>query len=180
LEDHTIINSVRHWLKSFVIEQNLCPFAKRELVNESVRFVVTPASNEQELLLALHNELQLLSDDASVETTLVIHPRVLQSFLAYNEFLGASDELLVGLDLEGTYQIASFHPDYQFEGTQPDDAENYSNRSPYPLLHILREESVERAISEHPDIDQIPTRNIVLLNSLGKDKLRAMWQACFS
>lgn len=165
-------------MESFVVEQNLCPFAKRELVNGRVRFAVTPATTEEELLLALHDELQILNADASVETTLLIHPGVLQGFGDYNQFLSAAEELLVQLELEGTYQIASFHPDYQFAGTDPDDAENYSNRSPYPLLHVLREESVERAIGEYPDIDQIPERNIEQLNRLGKSKLQALWQAC--
>jgi hypothetical protein len=83
------------------------------------------------------------------------------------------------MGMEGVYQIASFHPDYQFEGTDPDDAENYTNRSPYPLLHLLREESLERAIAEFADVDQIPTRNIELMNSLGQGKLKVLLQACF-
>jgi hypothetical protein len=180
LEDDAIVSSVRHWLESFVVELNLCPFAERELTKGSVRFVVTPATTEENLLLALHNELQRLSADTSVETTLLIHPGVLQKFDDYNQFLSAAEGLLVRAQLEGTYQIASFHPDYRFAGTDPDDAENYSNRSTYPLLHILREQSVTRAVGEYADVDQIPARNIELLNHLGKRKLGAMWQACFN
>jgi len=179
-ENDAIIGSVKHWLESFVVEQNLCPFAKRELVKGRVRFAVTPATTEAELLLALHEELQLLNADESVETTLLIHPGVLQRFGDYNQFLSAAEGLLAQLELEGTYQIASFHPDYQFAGTEPDDAENYSNRSPYPLLHVLREDSVERAVGEYPDIDQIPVRNIEQLNRLGKSRLQALWRACFN
>ncbi len=180
LEDDAIVSSVKHWLETFVVEQNLCPFAKRELAEGRVRFAVTPAFTEEQLLLALHDELELLNTDTSVETTLLIHPGVLQRFSDYNQFLSAAEGFLVQSELEGTYQIASFHPDYQFAGTDPDDAENYSNRAPYPLLHILREESVDRAVRAYPDIEQIPARNIELLNRLGKSKLQALWQACFN
>jgi hypothetical protein len=180
LEDDAVVSSVRHWLESFVVELNLCPFAQRELAKGSVRFSVTPATTEEDLLQALHSELQLLSADASVETTLLIHPGVLQRFEDYNQFLSAAERLLVRSQLEGTYQIASFHPGYQFAGTDPDDPENYSNRSTYPLLHILREQSVARAVVEYAGVDQIPARNIELLNRLGKSRLRASWQACFN
>jgi len=158
---------------------NLCPFAKRELVKNSVRFAVTGATNELQLLTALEDELELLNRDASIETILLAHPDVLQDFDDYNQFLSDADQLLVSMELEGIYQIASFHPDYQFAGTQPDDAENYTNRSPYPLLHLLREDSLESAIKEYPDIDQVPARNIAMMNRMGKDKLSALLQACF-
>jgi hypothetical protein len=103
---------------------------------------------------------------------------VLQTFADYNQFLSVADNLLLQMKLEGIYQIASFHPDYQFEGTGPDDAENYTNRSPYPMLHLLREERLERAIVDFPDTGNIPVRNIELMNSLGGGKLRALLRAC--
>ena len=159
---------------------NLCPFAKTELVKDRVRFAVTDAKNEVQLLTALENELALLERDASVETTLLAHPDVLQDFDDYNQFLGDADRLLVVMQLEGIYQIASFHPDYQFAGTEPDDAENYTNRSPYPVLHLLREDSLERAIEAYPDADQIPVRNIALMNRMGKSKLSDLLRACFN
>jgi uncharacterized protein len=177
--DDDIIGAVRRWVETVIVEWNLCPFARRELVGNRVRFVVTHATTEEQLLMALGDELGLLDGDSSVETTLLIHPEVLQVFADYNQFLDYADGLLVQLELEGVFQIASFHPDYQFGGTQPEDAENYTNRSPYPLLHILREESLERAIDGYPDVDQIPERNIELMNSLGPSKLRAVLQACF-
>ncbi|MDH3977182.1 MAG: DUF1415 domain-containing protein [Gammaproteobacteria bacterium] len=179
MNQEKIIKSVRQWLESLVIEMNLCPFAKRELVKNSVRFAVTGATNELQLLTALEDELELLNRDASIETILLAHPDVLQDFDDYNQFLSDADQLLVSMELEGIYQIASFHPDYQFAGTQPDDAENYTNRSPYPLLHLLREDSLESAIKEYPDIDQVPARNIAMMNRMGKDKLSALLQACF-
>jgi hypothetical protein len=145
-----------------------------------VRFTVTEAATEERLLMALQAELELLDNDASVETTLLIHPLVLGDFPDYNQFLNYADSLLEQMQREGIYQIASFHPDYQFEGTGPDDAENYTNRSPYPLLHLLREESLARAISSYPDVGAIPVRNIQLMNSMGQGKLKALLQACYT
>lgn len=176
--DEAIIQSVKQWLETFVVGMNLCPFAKREVVNESVRFVSTRATSETKLLEALQAELELLNTDASIETTLLIHPQILQNFYDYNDFLLSTDDLLVKLNLEGVYQIASFHPNYQFAGTEPEDAENYTNRSPYPLLHLLREESLEQAIENFPSVDDIPTRNIALMNELGKDKLKILLNSC--
>ena len=159
---------------------NLCPFAKRELVKDRVRFAVTPAATEEQLIIALRQELEFLSTEPSVETTLLIHPDVLQDFDEYNQFLAVADRLLVDLQLEGVFQIASFHPGYRFEGTQPDNAENYTNRSPYPLLHLLREASLERAVATYPDVDQIPINNIALMNEMGQPKLQAMLAETFS
>jgi len=175
-----IAGNVRQWLESLVIELNLCPFAKRELVKDRVRFAVTPAASEAALLQALHVELQLLEQDASIETTLLIHPQVLQAFSDYNQFLNAADNLLAGMGMDGVFQIASFHPDYQFGGTAPDDAENYTNRSPYPLLHLLREASLERVIADTLDVAEIPVRNIALMNGMGREQLQQLLQSCFS
>jgi hypothetical protein len=176
--EQQIANAVRHWLESLVIDLNLCPFAKRELVKDRVRFVVTPACTEDELLQALQAELELLQDNTEVETTLLIHPAVLQDFGAYNQFLNGADDLLAGLQLEGVFQVASFHPDYRFADAAPNDAENYTNRSPYPLLHILREASLEQVIADTLDVEQIPVRNIALMNGLGREELQKMLQAC--
>jgi len=161
-----------------VVGLNLCPFAKRELVKNRVRFVVTNATSEGPLLVALEDELELLSNKASVETTLLIHPDVLQDFYTYNQFLNSADALLQQMKLEGVYQIASFHPDYQFGGTEQDDVENYTNRSPYPMLHLIREESLERAIASYPDVDNIPERNKKLMESLGEIKMKELLGAC--
>lgn len=178
MQDELIIVSVRKWLECFVVALNLCPFANRELVSNRIRFTVTDVTTEEELLIALQAEVELLNNEETIETTLLIHPNVLQNFYNYNEFLNIVDSLLIEMKLEGVYQVASFHPAYQFNGTEPDDLENYTNRSPYPMLHILREDSLERAIANHPDIDQIPERNIELMNTLGQSKLNALIQAC--
>ena len=180
LNESEIIGAVQHWVSSLVVDMNLCPFAGREVMRNRVRFTVTEAATEERLLMALQAELELLDNDASVETTLLIHPLVLGDFPDYNQFLNYADSLLEQMQREGIYQIASFHPDYQFEGTGPDDAENYTNRSPYPLLHLLREESLARAISSYPDVGAIPVRNIQLMNSMGQGKLKALLQACYT
>jgi len=179
LNESQVINATRKWVEDVVVGYNLCPFAKRELVKNRVRFTVTNATNEDDLLQALHGELQRLEDEPEIETTLLIHPDVLQDFYAYNEFLDAADALLAYLELEGVYQIASFHPDYQFADTEPGAAENYTNRSPYPMLHLLREASLEAAIDGYPDVDGIPDRNIALMNELGAEKMRAVLAGCF-
>ena len=172
------IQSVRHWVETVVVGLNLCPFARPELLNDRVRFTVSDATTESQLLLDLQHELELLSREASVETTLLIHPDVLQDFDAYNQFLDEVDALLQHLELEGVYQVASFHPDYQFAGTEADAAENYTNRAPYPVLHLLREARLEAAIAGYPDVEQIPERNIELLEGMGAEKMQALLRAC--
>ncbi len=169
-----VVESVRHWLETFVIELKLCPFAQRELTNERVRFTVSNTESTEKLLAKLLEELQLLESDPDIETTLLIHPQVLQDFDDYNQFLDLVDGLISQEGYDGVFQVASFHPQYRFDETAIDDAENYSNRSPYPLLHILREASVERAVASYPDIGAVPRRNIELLRELGVEKLQAL------
>jgi len=180
LYSERMVQTVRQWVETLVVGMNLCPFAKREMVNDRVRFATTTSITEEQLLIALQTELELLNTDTSVETTLLIHSRVLQDFFDYNQFLSYADSLLVEMGLKGIYQIASFHPDYQFDGTNPDDAENYTNRSPYPMLHLIREASLERAIADYPEIDQIPVRNIALMNGIGQHKLHALLKSCLN
>lgn len=174
-----IMNSVARWVESVVVDLQLCPFAKRALVENRVRFSVTAADDEEKLLSTLQVELELLTSNTSIETTLLIHPHVLLDFLDYNQFLEYVDALLDELHLVGIFQVASFHPDYQFSGTHRDDAENFTNRSPYPLLHILREASLAQAIAGYPGIEQVPARNIAKMNRLGEEKLRSILAACF-
>ena len=178
VNDSAIINSVRRWVESFVVDLNLCPFAKHELVNDRIRFVLTRAQTEEALLNALQTELELLSHDDSIGTTLLIHAEILQDFDQYNQFLSVADQLLHHMALDGVYQVASFHPAYQFAGTNPNDAQNYTNRSPYPVLHILREENVTQAVDRTPGIERIPLRNIELMNHMGKDQLALLLQSC--
>ena len=173
MQQNDVVQDVRRWLEFFIIELNLCPFAKRELVKERIRFCVSSTESSEQLLAALLEELQLLDSDPEIETTLLIHPRVLQDFDDYNQFLDLADALIEQEGYSGIFQIASFHPQYEFAETV-DDAENYSNRSPYPLLHLLREASVEREVANYPDINSIPQQNIQLLRKLGVAKLQSI------
>ena len=172
------IASARRWVETVVVGLKLCPFANRALEDGQVRFAVTDAENEAELLVALRSELNLLTRDAAVETTLLIHPQTLLDFYDFNDFLQIADDLLTDLALQGIVQIASFHPDYQFGGTAPDDVQNYTNRSPNPMLHLIREDSLARAIGAYPDVAQIPTRNVALMQSMGSTKVRALLARC--
>ncbi|HJW47141.1 MAG TPA: DUF1415 domain-containing protein [Lysobacter sp.] len=170
------IACTRRWLERAVIGLNLCPFAKAVYVKQQVRFVLSEACDEDALLQVLHDELQRLhaADPEQIDTTLIVHPRVLGDFLAYNDFLDRADGLIAELGLEGEIQIASFHPDYQFAGTAADDVSNCTNRSPFPTLHLLREASVERAVAAFPDPDAIVERNITTLEKLGRDGWRKL------
>ena len=178
MNESEVISATRNWVDKVVVGLNFCPFAKRELVKGSVRFTVCEATNEEELLQYLQHELQRLDDEPDLETTLLIHPYALGDFMRYNEFLEEANGLLAVLEREGVYQVASFHPRYQFAGTGPDDAENYTNRSPYPMLHLLREASLEVAIDHYPNVDDIPDRNIELTQKLGVQKMHALLASC--
>jgi hypothetical protein len=173
MDQQAIIEATRSWIASVVIELNLCPFAQRVFQAEKIRYVVTAAQDETSLLQALADELGALAAApiATIETTLLIHPHVLGNFPDYNDFLGAAEQRVADLGLEGVIQIASFHPDYQFADTEPDAVENYTNRAPYPMLHLLREESIS-AIADDPDeLLEIPQRNIDTLKRIGIDKM---------
>ena len=159
---------------------NLCPFARRELDSGRVRFHCSRAETAEGLMLDLQDELLLLAREPDIETTVLVHPGVLAVFSDYLDFLELADALLEQGGWQGEFQIASFHPDYQFEGAGPDDVENYSNRSPYPMLHLLREASLELAIDSHPDTAEIPRRNIELLRSKGLEEVKALRRGAFS
>jgi len=165
------IAATRHWLEAAVIGLNLCPFARAVHLKQQIRWVESPARDAQGLLDDLVHELRFLAaaDPGKVETTLLIHPHALNDFLDYNDFLDVADAAVEDLGLAGVLQVASFHPDYRFEGTAPDDVENYSNRSPHPMLHLLREDSVARAVAAFPDAAAIYERNIETLRRLGRD-----------
>ncbi len=177
LADQTVIARTRDWLEKAVIGLNLCPFAKAMHVKRQVRYVVSHAETEEALIEDLLHELQLLAatDPGDVETTLLIHPLVLGDFLDYNDFLDIADAAVSELDLDGELQVASFHPDYQFADTAPDDIANFSNRAPYPTLHLLREASVDRAVAAFPEAGQIYDRNIDTLRRLGHAGWTALW-----
>ena len=177
-QSEAIIARVQQWLERAVIGLNLCPFAKAVYVKRQVRFVVTAAETADELLAELAQELTLLdqADPQILSTTLLIHPGVMQDFLEYNAFLEEADAAVEALDLTGVLQVASFHPDYQFADSAPDDIENYSNRSPFPILHVLREESIDQAVDAFPDPESIYGENLKTLRRIG----HAGWRALFN
>ena len=172
----TVEADVRRWLERAVIGLNLCPFAKAVYARDQVRIVVSDASTARALLEELGEELALLRDTPAerIDTTLLVHPGVLQDFLDYNDFLDDADGLVEALELEGVLQVASFHPQYQFAGTEPDDAENLTNRAPYPILHLLREDSVDRAVAAYPEPDSIIERNVATMRELGVEGFHQM------
>jgi len=168
-ESQAIIDTTRTWVDKAVIGLNLCPFAKAVQVKGQVRYAVSDATDVDTLYRDLLAELELLAaaDPADVDTCLLIHPHVLENFLDYNDFLDVAEACIEELDLLGVLQIASFHPDYQFADAGADDIENYTNRSPYPILHLLREDSIERAVAAFPDAADIYEKNIATLRQLG-------------
>ncbi|WP_171475001.1 DUF1415 domain-containing protein [Frigoriglobus tundricola] len=173
MDERAVIEATRSWVFEVVIGLNLCPFARRPFAADLIRYAVTCATTEAALLEVLEAELAALVavPRTTVETTLLIHPHALADFLDYNDFLATADALLSDLDLEGVIQIASFHPEYQFAGTKPDAVENYTNRSPYPMLHLLREESVSEVNGDPEAIAGIPERNIETLRGLGRARI---------
>ncbi len=166
--DH-VVTATRAWLERAVIGLQLCPFARAVYVNEQVRYAVSDAQTPMALAEALERELRtLVQTEASVlDTTLLIHPQVLTAFLDYNDFLGVANETVEGLGFDGVVQIASFHPAYQFADTACGDVTNFTNRSPYPMLHLLREASVRRAVASFPDAPNIYQRNLDTMRRLG-------------
>jgi len=175
MDRQAAIDVTRRWIAAVVIGLNLCPFARRVFEAGKIRYVVSAAQDEEKLLQDLAAELTALAANPSerVETTLLIHPDVLRNFLDYNDFLGTADRLLAKLGLRGVVQIASFHPDYQFAGADPDAVENYTNRAPLPMLHLLREESISALAGAPSELLEIPRRNIETLRSLGTEAVRA-------
>jgi len=167
----TVIAATRHWLERAVIGLNLCPFAKSVYVKEQVRYVVSTVTEAPDVMDDLERELRLLADvdPDQIDTTLLILPDAVADFLDFNDLLYFAERLLGSLGLEGTLQIASFHPQYQFAGTEPDDIENYTNRAPYPILHLLREDSIARAAAAFPDAADIYERNQATMRRLGHD-----------
>lgn len=164
--------ATRQWLEEVVIGLNLCPFARREYERERIRFAVCAEQNPEDLLLDFAKELERLEREPQLETSLLIFPNALEDFLDFLELLDMAQSWLGAQGLEGVYQLASFHPRYQFAGTAPNETSNFTNRSPWPMLHLLREASVEKAIAGNPDTSAIPVRNI----ALAQEKSLVFWQ----
>lgn len=172
MNDKDVIKQSKHWVNDFVIKHNICPFAKREYDNDAINFALINDNKLEEQLQALIEACTQLDNNASIETTLLIYPNGLNNFDDYLDFLDLAIQLLDKQGYEGIYQLASFHPNYCFEGVDADDASNYTNRSPYPMLHLLRETSLEKALKNYPDPEKIPQRNIQYLRDLGIQEIK--------
>jgi hypothetical protein len=178
-KDRKLITTIQAWLETIIIDYSICPFAKRELDRGSIRFNVDHDTEVERCLANLMLECDRLDSDASIETTLLIYDHAFAAFDDYLDFLELAEALLIDEDYEGVYQLASFHPDYCFEGEKQDDPANYTNRSPYPMLHLLRETSIDRAVDTYPNTENIPQRNIELTRELGLAKMQALLAACY-
>ncbi|MDQ5902961.1 MAG: uncharacterized protein QG672_548 [Pseudomonadota bacterium] len=172
-----IVAATQVWLERVVIGLNLCPFAKAVHVKKQIRYAVTAAQTADELLAELAQELQLLSatDAKTLDTTLLIHPQAMGDFLDFHFFLAEADALIRNQGFDGVFQIASLHPRYEFAGSDAEDIENYTNRAPYPMLHLLREASIDRAVAAFPDAADIFEKNIETLNRIGHEGWRRLW-----
>jgi hypothetical protein len=174
--DEQAISDTKLWLEKAVIGLNLCPFAKAVHVKKQIRYFVSAATTPDELLQDVLKELELLAETprAQIDTTLLIHPHVLTDFLDYNDFLAVVDAALDEVDLAGELQVASMHPDYQFAETEPDDITNYTNRSPYPTLHLIREDSIDEAVAAFPEAEAIFEKNMETMRTLGHEGWEAL------
>jgi uncharacterized protein len=171
------IEETRRWLERAVIGLGLCPFAKAVHVKNQIRYVVSEATSTDALAEDFVRELAFLRevDPIVVDTTLLIHPHVLNDFLDYNDFLDVADALIEKQGMRGEIQVASFHPAYQFADADADDIANCTNRSPYPTLHLLREASVSRAVAAFPEAESIYKKNILTLRAMGESGWQALW-----
>jgi len=171
LTDSPALTQTRAWVEHAVIGLNLCPFAKAPQVKGLVRYVQSEATDPAALLSDLMEELQRLAKapPERLETTLLVHPQVFSDFADFNDFLGVAEDTVADLGLEGVIQVASFHPDYRFEGTAADDITNATNRSPHPTLHLIREDSIDRAVAAFPEAETIYEANMATVERLGHD-----------
>lgn len=179
-EKQQVIKQTQAWLNDVIIAHNYCPFAKREVDKGSIRFQVFYDTETEETLKDFITECVWLDRNSDTETTLIIFPESLKDFNLFLELLSLVENLLVAQGYEGVYQVASFHPDYCFQGAETDDAANYTNRSPYPMLHLIREASMEKALKSYPNPEDIPEKNIKFAREQGLEKMRTLLQNCLS
>ncbi len=174
----TIITQTTQWVNSVVIGCNFCPFAAKAVLRKSIRYVVLPDATLESSLETVIAELQYLDHTEDIETTLLIFPEHFADFEEYLDLVGLAEDLAIEQGYEGVYQVASFHPDYCFEGADKEDPANYTNRSPYPMLHLLREDSISKAVDHYPDPEGIPERNIAYAQEKGLRYMQMLRAAC--
>ncbi|CAM2759089.1 DUF1415 domain-containing protein [Legionella worsleiensis] len=170
--DQLITEQTLNWVRHFIIEHNICPFAKRSVNKKGLRIAISKTSKKAQALEDLMTEIRLLDENPDIETTLLVYSDSFKNFFDYLDLVDLAEQLIVLQNYEGIYQIASFHPDYFFADTDPEDVSNYTNRSPYPMIHLLREDLLEKAISAYGDTSLIPEQNIVKMHQLGLEHLK--------
>jgi len=175
-----VIAQTQKWIAEVVVAWNFCPFAAREVKRGSINYEVNNSANTKKVLESLIIQFNQLDSNTEIETTLLILPEGFSEFNDYLQLVNIAEDLLLAEKYEGIYQIASFHPQYLFEGSDETDPANYTNRSPYPMLHILREESLSKAIDSYTDVDSISQRNIEYAKRKGLQYMKLLWQASFS
>lgn len=174
-----IIDQTKNWLSNVIIEHAICPFAKREHDNNRIYYEIIDSKKTEQQLEQLIIQCEAMDDDKDKETSLLIFPKTLSNFEDYLDLVEIATQLMAKQGYEGIYQLASFHPQYCFSGTKVDDPSNYTNRSPYPMLHILRESSIEKALESFPNPENIPDRNIQLTTDLGLKVMKNLLQKCY-
>jgi len=177
--DDLLISQTQHWVNTVIVKHSICPFAGREVKRNSIRYNVSDNIDLSRCLENLLAECRILEMDDTVETTLLIYAKAFADFDLYLDFVDIANALLIDKGYEGAYQLATFHPEYRFADSEPKDPANYTNRSPYPMLHIIREASLEQALKRHPAPETIPEKNIVLTRKLGLQQMQAMLQASY-
>ncbi|PUA29204.1 MAG: hypothetical protein B0W54_00940 [Cellvibrio sp. 79] len=177
MNEQAINIAIVRWLNDVVIGLNLCPFAGKPTGENRVRIFISPATDDELLLQDLRREMELLDEKSAseIETTLVVIPHHLHDFFDYNQFLNWAEKMIKRNGWTGVYQLATFHPDYCFAGAEPDDAENLTNRSPYPILHVIREASLEKALQFYEGIDAVPDNNKKCVESLSMEQKRKLF-----
>lgn len=178
MTEATIIAQTAHWVRTVVVGFNFCPFAAKPLLRNGIRYAVYPGATAETALTAMAEELQRLNQEEETETTLMIFPDSFGDFHAYLDMVEMAETLNHDLGYDGTYQVASFHPQYRFARSREDDPANYTNRSPYPMLHLIREESINRIADTYPNLEGIPDRNIALAREKGLPHMQMLLAAC--
>ncbi|MEZ4893043.1 MAG: DUF1415 domain-containing protein [Saprospiraceae bacterium] len=180
IQESQVIRQTENWINSVVIACNFCPFASRAMIKKRVRFVVLADTTVENTLSTLQEELRFLDQNSGTETTLLIFPNSFSDFEWYLDLVDMAENLLEDNDYDGVYQVASFHPDYCFDGEETEDPANYTNRSVYPMLHLLRESSVSEAVDNYPDIDKVPERNMSFARQKGLAFMQGLRNACLA
>lgn len=176
--NETMIAETQNWVKKVIVKYNICPFARKEVERGAIRYVVSEGRDQASVLQSLLDECQYLDQHSEIETALFVIPSGFEGFYGFLDLVEMANDLLELEDYEGVYQLANFHPDYCFEGEPQSEPSNYTNRAPYPTLHIIRETSMELAINNHPDVDAIPTRNIEFANKKGNAFFADLLASC--